>query len=267
MHPLSVGELVHTEYPDPETHLPKKVTNEDYNTLIEYGGLPEPFLKRNRRFYNKWRRIRNQLLFHQDIRDLTNIQEIGQVEILAEFLRQQVGQLSNYASLSRKIRASENSIRRWIATLESLYYCFSIRPWKRNIARSLLKEPKIYLWDWSVVSEPGAKFENFIASHLLKAVHWWQDNGFGDYGLYYLRTKDKREVDFLVTRDAHPWFLVEAKSSGNADINKNLKYFQTVTKATHAFQISKDEDFINANSFNTMYPVKVPARTFLSQLI
>lgn len=118
-----------------------------------------------------------------------------------------------------------------------------------------------------MVSEPGAKFENFIASHLLKAVHWWQDNGFGDYGLYYLRIKDKREVDFLVTRDAHPWFLVEAKSSGNADINKNLKYFQTVTKATHAFQISKDEDFINANSFNTMYPVKVPARTFLSQLI
>ncbi|MFH1762193.1 MAG: AAA family ATPase, partial [bacterium] len=222
MHPLSVGEIVKTEYPEKEIKSPKKIKNKDYDSLLDYSGFPEPYLKRNERFYNKWRRIRNRLLLQQDIRDVTNIQEIRQVEILSEFLRQQAGQLSNYAALANKIRVSENSIRRWISTLELLYYCFAIRPWKENIARSLLKEPKIYLWDWAAVTDPGAKFENFIACHLLKAVHWWQDNGFGEYGLYYLRTKDKREVDFLVSKNEQAWFIVEAKLSGKRDINKNL---------------------------------------------
>jgi len=267
MHPLSVAEINSTSIPSSEIQSPRNISDHDYFSLLQYGGFPEPFLKRNRRFYNKWKRLRRQLLFQEDIRDLTNIHEIGQVELLAEFLRQQAGQLSNYASLARKIRASENSIRRWISALESLYYCFSIRPWTRNISRSLLKEPKIYLWDWSTISNPGARNENFVAGHLLKAVNWWQDTGFGEYGLYYIRTKDKREVDFLVTKNDQAWFLIEVKTSPNKELNKNLHYFQSLTGAKHAFQVSMDENFIDADCFEIEYPVRVPARSLLSQLI
>ena len=106
-----------------------------------------------------------------------------------------------------------------------------------------------------------------VACHLLKAVTWWQDSGLGEYGLYFLRTKDKREVDFLVSKDNRPWFIVEAKSSQTRALTKGLEYFQTRTNARHAFQVVANAEYKNADCFAYDYPVKVPARTFLSQLI
>ena len=193
--------------------------------------------------------------------------EVGQVELLAEFIRQQAGQMVNFASLARKIRASQDSIRRWIAVLESLYYCFTIRPWTQNVSRSLLKEPKIYLNDWSLVDEAGNRNENLVACHLLKAIDWWQDQGFGEFDIYFLRTKDKREVDFLVSKDRKPWFMVEVKSSDDRRLNQNLKYFHERIGTKHAFQLMFDMDFENSDSFEFDYPVRIPAKTFLSQLI
>ena len=216
--------------------------------------------------YNKWKILRRQLLFREDIRDLTNIHEIAQVEILAELLKLQAAQLCNFAALSRKVRASENSIRRWTAALESLYYCFLLSPWNKNISRSLIKEPKVFLWDWSVIQDKGARYENFIASHLLKAVHWWQDNGFGEYSLHYIRTKDKREVDFIVIKNDKPWFLVEVKSS-NGKLSRDLAYFKEKLNAKYAFQVTIEEAYVNKSCFDISYPASVPAKTFLSQLI
>jgi len=70
-----------------------------------------------------------------------------------------------------------------------------VQPWHRNGTRALRKEPKYYLWDWSQVSDPGARGENLIASALLKSVHWWTETGRGDFGLHFVRDKQKREVD------------------------------------------------------------------------
>ena len=267
MHPLSVAELVHKRMTVGEIAQSKKIDDNDFDSLVRFGGFPEPYLKRNLRFYNRWKRTRLKLLFREDLRDTSKIYEIGQVELLAEFIRQQSGQLVNYARLARKIRASQDSIRRWISILESLYYCFSIYPWTHNISRSLMKSPKIYLSDWSLIDDPGAGNENLVACHLLKAVNWWQDLGFGEYGLYFLRTKDKREVDFLVTRNGKSWFLVEVKSSKKSPLNRNLEYFQTRTGAEHAFQVMMDADFEDADCFEFSYPVRVAGRSFLSQLI
>lgn len=85
---------------------------------------------------------------------------------------------------------------------QGLFYCFRVRPWHRSVPKSLRKQPKLYLWDWSIVADTGARNENLVASHLLKAVHWWTDIGLGSFGLYYLRDKAKREIDFLVTRNS-----------------------------------------------------------------
>ena len=186
---------------------------------------------------------------------------------MAELLKHQAGQLVSYASLSRKVGVSIDSIRRWISVLTSLYFCFQIRPWRNNISRSLLKNPKIYLTDWSLVDDPGAKHENFVACHLQKAVNWWQDLGYGTYELYYLRTKDKREVDFLVARNDKPWIIVEVKSSPHKRVSENLEYFKTRTGAQHAFEIVMDLPYEDVDCFEYDYPVRVPAMTFLSQLI
>ncbi len=266
MHPFTVAELLHPTTTSKLITPPSQLSDEKWQRLLKFGGFPQPFLRGNTRFYNRWKRTRLAQIFHEDIYDIAKIQEIRLVEILAELIAQQAGQLTSYASLARRIRASQDSIRRWLGVMESLYYCFSIRPYHVNVARSLRKEPKYYLWDWAMVTDQGARYENMIASHLLKAVHHWTDIGLGDYELFFLRTKDKREIDFLVSRNKKPWFLVEVKSS-DTKLSQNLAYFQKLTQAENAFQVTINASFSKADCFAVPYPVKVPARTFLSQLV
>lgn len=267
-HPLSVGELLHTDLPQQELRdHPKKLAEEDFARLLTYGGYPDPYLQQERRFFNRWQNLRFQQLFQEEVRDVTRVQEIGQLEIFARMLQNQSGQQTSYDSMAKHVRVSGHTIRNWASILSSLYYCFEIRPWSKNIVRSLLKEPKYYLWDWSALEDPGAKAENFIASHLLKAVQFWTDYGFGQFGLYYLRDKEQREVDFLVTKNEKPWFLVEVKLNHQSQMSPALKYFQQATKAPHAFQVCLEMPYVNKNCFAYNEPIQVPASTFLSQLI
>lgn len=267
LHPLSIREILDPSLSDEEIRKPKPISEVDLQNLMAFGGFPEPFIQKNIRFYNRWKKLRFKQLFQEDLQDITNIQEIGQLQILTELLRKQAGQLVNYSELAKKVHVSSETIRRWIETLKALYYCFSIQPWSTNITRSLLKEPKIYLWDWSLIEDKGQRLENFVASHLLKAIHFWTDRGFGDYDLYFLRDKEKREVDFLVTKNKIPWFLVEVKAGANGGLSKSLFYFQQETKAAHAFQIAFDLPYVDRDCFSHTDPIIVPASSLLSQLI
>lgn len=271
LHPVSVAECVGVPGKTVEGELinrqPEPIEDNQWDALWKFGGFPEPFLKADQRFYNRWRKLRTEQLFREDLRDLTRIQELGQVEILAELLRQQVGQLTSYSYLAKTVRVSVDTIRRWIVTLESLYFCYTVKPWHNNIARALRKEPKYYLWDWSQIDDPGARAENMVASALLKAVHWWTETGEGNFGLHFIRDKQKREVDFLVTRDQQPWFLVEVKNKSTTGLSNSLRYFQQQTGAPHAFQVAMDDAFVARDCFEHRDPIIVPAKTFLSQLI
>lgn len=267
VHPLSVGERLRTSLTTTEIAPPKELDKKQFEALWKYGGYPEPFLKANDSFCAKWKQTRHKQFFREEVRELTQIHEVGQLELLAELIRHQSGQLLNYQNMANKVDVSVNTIRRWISSLERLYYCFLIRPWTKNVTRSLLKEPKLFLWDWSDVEENGARAENFIALHLLKAVHLWTDRGLGTYKLHFIRDKEKREVDFLVTKNQEPWFLVEVKYAANAGISKHLYRFQEQLQAPHAFQVVIDEPFVDVDCFSYQKPVIVPAKTFLSQLV
>jgi predicted AAA+ superfamily ATPase len=266
MHPLSTAEIISADIAGTELRLPEAIGDDDWNALLEFGGFPEPYSRRDRRFYNRWRRLRTEQLFTEDVRDLTKVQEISQIQLLADIVRGQSCQLMNYAKLAASVNVSQDTVKRWILILENLYYAFTIRPWHRNVKKSLLKQPKIFLWDWTLCSDAGSRNENIIASHLLKAVHFWTDYGFGDYALYFVRDKMKREVDFLVTKNDQPWFLVEVKTS-DRKISPHLKYFQDQTGAAHAFQVDFERDFVDQDCFTSADPIKVPVRTFLSQLV
>lgn len=267
MHPLSLRELSISEIGKNEINPPVKIDKESCLQLLEFGGFPEPFLKANKRFYNRWKRLRTEQLFYEDIRDLTKINEISQIELLAELIKEQSGRLVNFSTLASTIQVSVESIQRWISILESMYYCFLLRPWSINVPKSIRKQPKIYLWDWSLITDKGFRYENFVAAHLLKAVHFWTDLGYASYGLHFLRDKEKREVDFLVTRDKKPFFLVEVKSSATNQISPTLEYFQQQTGSKHAFQIAFDLDFVDRDCFQEKTPIQVPAATLLTQLI
>jgi predicted AAA+ superfamily ATPase len=266
IHPLSVAELMEEKIIEQEIRAPQKISSAMWEGLYTFGGFPEPLTKNNAIFYAKWKQLRLQQLFYEEVRDISRIFEVKQMELLALVLTQQVGGAVNYTNLANKIRVSSETIRRWLSILNQLYFCFSIQPWSKNVARSLLKEPKVYLCDWSLVDDPGAKAENFVAAHLLKACHFWTDSGMGVYGLHFLRDKDKREIDFLVTKNDEPWFLVEVKSS-NVSLSPNLEYFQKQIGAKHAFQVVMDLPYEEIDCFKYIRPVVVPAKTFFAQLV
>jgi len=266
MHPVSVRETVSSDLPAEciQNQLPVDLSTIQH--LLEFGGFPEPFLRCDKRFFNRWSRLRLELLFKEDLRDLTHISDIGRIKTLAQMLSDRVGGLISYSNLAGDLQVSVDTIRRWIDLLEEIYFCFRIRPYSNNISRSLLREPKVYMWDWSTVGDQGGRYENFIASHLLKFVHYLTDSGMGTFELCYLRDKDKREVDFVVIRDDLPWFLVEAKIADNS-LSEHLHRFQSQLQAPHAFQVLLNLPFIDKNCFSEHKPIIVPAATFLSQLV
>ena len=102
---------------------------------------------------------------------------------------------------------------------------------------------------------------------MLKAVHYWSDTGLGDYELFFLRDKEKREVDFLVSKDGKPWFIVEVKSSMNQSLSTSLEVFSKQLKVKHVFQVAIDGEYVDKNVFDIKHPVIVSAKTFLSQLV
>jgi hypothetical protein len=266
MHPMSLRETLTPQPPKAIISDPIPPNNGLFDRLLKFGGFPEPFLRADIRFYNRWKRLRLEQLFKEDLRDLTHITDVLRVQTLAEMLSRQSGGMINYSNLSGDLQVSVDTIRRWIDTLESLFYCFRIRPYSKKIARSLIKEPKVYLWDWSLVADPGARNENFVASHLLKMAHYYTDAGFGNVELYYLRDKEKREVDFLITRDDIPWFIVEVKTK-SSQLSESLHYFQNCLKIPHAFQTVFSMPFVNKSCFSENRPIIVPASTLLSQLV
>lgn len=266
LHPLSVAEIATPVVIDTEIRPPKSISDENWHALIQHGGFPEPFVQRSLEFSRRWRILRKDQLFKEDIRDGTRIQELAQLELLAELLRKQAAQSMDYQSLALKVGVSVDTVRRWLGVLKSFYYCFSLQPWSKNITRSLIKEPKLYLWDWSLIDDEGQRHENLVASHLLKAVHFWTERGWGEYGLYYLRTKDKVETDFVVVKDGNPWFLVEVKTKDRG-LSPALYRFQEETKAPFAFQVVMNLPFVDKSCFEVKEPIVVPARTFLSQLV
>lgn len=267
MHPLSVAELLTTSLRKTEIIAPKLLSADKMQRLIKFGGFPEPFTQADVKFSNAWQRLRKQQLLKEDIREVSQIQDLSELEFLMDILIQEAGNQLNIATIANQLNVAQTTVHRWIKTLQSFYFCYTIKPWFKNIRRAIRKTPKIYLWDWSIISDAGKLYENFIASHLLKAVHYWTDMGFGEYDLFYLRDKQKREVDFLVTKNKKPWFIVEVKTSNHHGISKSLYYYQDELKVPHAFQVVIDIDYADVDCFSYHQPTIVPAITFLSQLL
>jgi len=266
MHPWSVAESLRTDLPQKEVHAPEEISSADWDALWEHGGFPEPFLRRDTRFTRRWRSLRQEQLSREDLREVAWVSDLGIIETLIQILAERSAHQLIYSNLAQEIQVSVDTIKRWIDLLTRLHYGFVVRPWFKNVTKSLRKEPKWFLRDWSGIPDDGARAETLAACHLLKAVEGWTDLGFGDFELRYLRDKQKREVDFLVVKDRKPWFLVEVKMSDTA-LSPWLGHFQAQTNAQYAFQVVMNLPYQEADCFRIRRPVVVPSRTLLSQLL
>jgi uncharacterized protein len=265
LHPLSVGELCHPTDGTSLVRAPKRLGDAPFSALLSHGGFPEPFVKRSRAFTRRWQATRVDQLLKEDLRDLTRIHEMAQIEVLALLLAQRSGQQLSFKNLAEDTGVSAVTAKEWALVLNALHLGFVVRPWSRRIARSLRKEPKFYLRDWSSIADAGARAETLAACHLLKAAETWTDMGLGKFEIFYVRDKDGREVDFLMVRDGEPWFLVEVKV-GREPLSPALAHYAKVLGVRHAFQATMDMPYVQADCFDQDRPTVVPMRTFLAQM-
>ena len=224
LHPFSLRELN------------KKPTLDDTNTLLNLGGFPEPVLKGNKRSYRRWALERLNRVVYTDINDLENIKEISSIEVLTHSLSDRVGSVLSIENLRQDLQVSHNTVSRWLDILQTLYVCYRISPFSASRIRAVRKEKKLYLWDWAQVSNPGARFENMVASQLLKYCHFMEDTEGYKMDLQYIRDRDGREVDFVVIKEKKPLFAVECKLSDTA-LSKTIKYFKERTNIPEFYQV------------------------------
>ncbi|MEI8346109.1 MAG: DUF4143 domain-containing protein, partial [Pseudomonadota bacterium] len=224
LHPFSLSELS----PQHEESILKR--------LLRFGGFPEPYSKKDPRHHKRWQKERVFQVVTQDLRDLENVKDISLVELLVSILPSKVGSLLSVKSLQEDLQVSPNTVTRWLTILENIYYSYRISPFGGERIKAIKKTQKIYLWDWSEIEEPGARFENLVASHLLKFCHFHEDYNGDKMELRYLRDVEEREIDFVVIRNKKPLFGVECKT-GERTISKALHYYQERLAIPKMYQV------------------------------
>jgi len=241
--PLGVGELKGklTTLKDFKEMLesPPSSTAEDrerYSHLFRFSGFPEPFARGTSAFYNRWFAERKTLLLREDIRDASSIREISLLEHLAQLIPDRVGNPLSLNALKIDVGVAFETIRNWMHLLEQFFYLFRLAPFTGRLTRTLKKENKAYLFDWVEIENEGLRFENLVALHLLKAVRLWKAMGEGDPQLHFLRDKEKREVDFVLSEKGKPICLVECKATGE-NLAPHLLHFQKKLSVPSAVQV------------------------------
>ena len=222
--------------------------------LLRFGGFPEPFLRGEERFHRRWLREHSERVVHEDLRDLEHVREVSRLDLLLAHLPSCVGSPLSVNRLRTLLQASHESVERWISAFERLYLCYRLAPFGSSRIRAVRKERKLYLWDWSRVDDPGARFENLVAGHLLKYCHLVEDTEWHAMELRFVRDTDGREIDFVVLRDGRPEFGVECKS-GDRNAAPACRYFRERTDIPRFYQVHLGTaDFGDADTGTRVLP-------------
>lgn len=275
LHPFSLAELLLLKANSPENLLSNLLTNANYpraeaveylQLLDKFGPFPEPLLAADQKKLNLWRSSRIEKTVREDLRDLSRIPELSMIEMLIALLPERAANVLSIQSLSEDLEVAYTTVKRWLRYLYELYYAFKIQPYFKSLARSLKKESKLYLWDWSEIDDEARRFENLIAGHLLKYCHYLTDTGSGDFQLCYLRNREKKEIDFLIVKDKKPWLPIEVKLNDEV-ISCNWGAFMPQFSCACGVQVVKQNDIykITETSFGKI--VVISAAQLLSYLI
>ncbi|MFN0039972.1 MAG: ATP-binding protein [Burkholderiales bacterium] len=250
LHPFSVAEL-------------GLRSKNDWLQLLALGGFPEPYLSGSAVQARRWSREYRQLLIREEVGSLERIVDLGNLELLVLRLPELVGSPLSINALREDLQVSHKAVSNWLNVLERLYSLFRLSPFGAPRIRAVKKEQKHYHIDWSVVSSEGARFENLVASHLLKWVHYQQDAFGKDFDLRYFRDTDSREVDFVVVEGKKPVLLVECKWS-DAEVDRGLRYLKARFPYVQAWQLSA----VGTKDYQTPEGIRVaPALRLLEHLI
>lgn len=226
LHPFTLSEI------------PKGIPPRDaFQRLMTVGGFPEPFLDNNETEARRWRKDRFERVLRDDIRDLEPLRDLVTLSLFVDALRKRAGQLIVLDNLVQELQVSHKTLKHWLEVLEKMYLLFVVRPWSRKIPRAIRKPFKTYFFDNAdVIGDEGARFENLVATTLLKRCHLIEDRLGYRCALTFIRDKEKREVDFAIVREGKIEELVEAKHSEET-FSKSLAYYAERLQPKRALQV------------------------------
>jgi predicted AAA+ superfamily ATPase len=224
LHPLSVAEL-------------KINSQKDFDTLFHLGGFPEPFFSGSEKEATRWSRDYRHRFIHEEITALELTQNLSSMEMLMMRLPDLVGSPLSINALREDLEINHATVAKWLQIFERLYGIFRLPPFGAPKIRAVKKETKHYHFDWSLVREPAFRFENLVACHLLKWVHFLEDTEGKNIELRYFRDTDRREVDFIVVENQKPTWAIEVKLS-DSEVSPHLKYFKAKFPTVEAVQVS-----------------------------
>lgn len=276
LHPFSLAEMLQLPPPHSceafisalfeQTFIKNTEAIEGIEQLMRFGSFPEPLFSGNERIFNIWQRERVDRLVHEDLRDLSRIQTLNHIDMLVSLLPERAAGVLSINSLREDLEVAYPTMKQWIEYLKQVYYLFEIKPYSKSMPRSIKKEGKIYLWDWSEVENEGARFENMIACHLLKYAHFITDSGIANISLHYLKNKEKQEIDFLLVKDKQPWLPIEVKLNEDT-ASKNWDVFFKNLPCKQGLQIIKKPNTCKLLAKNHGEVLILSAEHFLSQLV
>jgi predicted AAA+ superfamily ATPase len=235
-----------------------------WKALSGLSGFPEPFLSGRRQIYNRWTKAYGQQLIREDVRDLTGIKSILDMETLYMMLPSRVGNPLSISSLARDLKVSYNSVQNWLSILERFFLAFSIGPFTKKISRAISKERKVYLWDSPQIKEPSARFENMVALELWRAVSNWNELGLGSFSLHFIKNRYQQEMDFLLAEGGEPLILIEVKLSDDRP-SPVLRKFQNILRVP-AVQLIEESDSFRTITNEGQKLLIAPASQWLSRL-
>ena len=250
LHPLSVAELALS-------------SKQQLRDLLVLGGFPEPYFGGSEKEARRWSREYRTRLVRDDVASLERIGDLGTLELLAMRLPELVGSPLSINAVREDLQISHKTAASWIAVLERMYAVFRLAPFGAARIRAVKKEQKHYHFDWSLVPTDAARFENLVASHLLKWVHHEQDVQGRDLDLRYFRDGEGRETDFVVVEGRRPIRFVEAKW-GDQEIDRGLRYLVGKFPGVEAWQIhaTGSKDYVSPEGIRVS-----PAAALLAGLV
>ncbi len=244
LHPITLSEFAGVPFsPDSliqfqsEAHSTNSHHQKLLSDLLILSGFPEPLFSGSKVESDRWRLNYGARLVREEVTSLEQVQDLARMELLYEYLSKTVGSVLSMNSLREDLEVSFSTVKNWIEIFERLYGVFRIYPFGPHKIKAVKKEAKLYFWDWGQASTESAQFENLVAVHLLRWVHWMQDVLGQKYELRYFRTTVGHEVDFIVLKDGKPFIAIEVKVD-DRPLDAGIKYLLERMKIPNAFQIS-----------------------------
>ncbi len=183
----------------------------------------------------------------KDVRQIKNVTDLIVFERFLRLLAGRNGQELNLSALAVETGIDVKTAQSWIGILESSFIIYLLRPHHRNFNKTIVKRPKLYFYDSSIVCNllgirtedqlalhplRGAIFEGMVVTELVKI----RTNDGRPVNLFYWRDKTGREIDVLVEEgdDLMP-VEIKAGHTVSSEYFKNLDYWKSLSGNGNAY--------------------------------